>query len=436
LDKTVRPPVAGVDVLSLRDPGCVDDRPVGAAFHRGHREGSRVVLTTDELRALIADRESDRVERKSSAADRSAIRRNLCAFANDLPGRGQPGVIFVGVRDDGRCADLRIDDRLLRLLASMKDDGNILPPPSIVVEKRRLRGCEVAVLVVQPSTVPPLRYKGRVWIKVGPTVREATAEEEQRLAERRRSLDVPFDLRPGAAGGLDQLDVEYFRTHYLPQAVAPAVLERNRRPLDQQLDSLRLLAGGRPNWGALLAFGHDPQRWVPGSWVQFVRLDGTSITDRILSQRALTGKVDDVLRRLDELLGLNVSIRTTVAGVPKEVRRPDYPHTALQQLAWNAVMHRCYATTNAPIRVYWFEDRVEISSPGGLFGRVTPENFGAGATDYRNPLLAEIMHNLGYGQRFGLGIPLAREALEENGNPPAEFRFEPSEVRVTARPAE
>ena len=57
------------------------------------------------------------VERKRSAADRSGIRRNLCAFANDLPGRGVPGVIFVGVEDDGRCAGLTVDDRLLRELA-------------------------------------------------------------------------------------------------------------------------------------------------------------------------------------------------------------------------------------------------------------------------------------------------------------------------------
>ena len=58
----------------------------------------------DELEALLREPESDRVERKRSAADRSGIRRNVCAFANDLPGHGAPGVIFVGVEDDGRCA--------------------------------------------------------------------------------------------------------------------------------------------------------------------------------------------------------------------------------------------------------------------------------------------------------------------------------------------
>ena len=299
-----------------------------------------VPYTQDELTALVREMESDRVERKRSAADRSGIRRNLCAFANDLPGRGTPGVIFIGVEDDGRCAGLPIDDRLLRDLAGMKDDGNILPLPSIIVEPRRIDGCDVAVVTVQPSRDTPVRYMGRVWIKVGPTVREASPEEEQRLAERRRGRDQPFDLRQGASDSLDDLDLDFLRTHYLPSAIAPEVLAQNRRSFDRQLDSLRLLAGDRPTWGALLAFGRDPQRWVPGAWVQFLRIDGPAITDPIRDQKDLTGRLDDVLRRLDELFRLSVSVRTEVAGRPREVQHPDYPVAALQQLGWNAVMHR------------------------------------------------------------------------------------------------
>jgi ATP-dependent DNA helicase RecG len=98
-------------------------------------------------------------------------------------------------------------------------------------------------------------------------------------------------------------------------------------------------------------------------------------------------------------------------------------------------MHRNYEGSNAPTRVYWFDDRIEISNPGGLFGQVTQENFGKGTTDYRNPLIAEAMRTLGYVQRFGMGIPIAREALQKNGNPSAEFRFEPGAFLVTVRPA-
>lgn len=87
------------------------------------------------------------------------------------------------------------------------------------------------------------------------------------------------------------------------------------------------------------------------------------------------------------------------------------------------------------MRIHWFADRVEIASPGGLYGRITPENFGKGDTDYRNPSLAEIMHHLGFAQRFGLGVRLARRALAENGNPPPEFDFQSALVVATVRVA-
>ena len=390
-------------------------------------------LDARELDRLRADLESDRVERKSSAADRSKLRRNICALANDLPGHGLPGVIFIGVDDEGDCANTPINDRLLTQLAGMKDDGNIIPIPSLIVQKHILSDCEVAVILVEPSRSPPVRYQGRVWVRVGPTVRPASQEEEQRLNERQRAGDLPFDRRPAPEAMVTELDLEYFESHYLPQAVAQEVLEDNRRSLDQQLQSLRLLVGGVPTWGALLGLGQDPQGWIPGAYVQFLRIDGTALTDPIRSQKTLTGRLDDVLRRLDELLRLNVSIRTEFAANSLEVRSPDYPVSALQQLARNAVMHRSYEGTNAPVRVYWYSDRVEIQNPGGLYGQVTPENFGTGAVDYRNPLVAEIMHHLGFAQRFGFGVPLAMSALEENGNPEPEFDFGSTQVAVTVR---
>jgi ATP-dependent DNA helicase RecG len=125
---------------------------------------------------------------------------------------------------------------------------------------------------------------------------------------------------------------------------------------------------------------------------------------------------------------------TDITAQPVEAHKPDYPIVALQQLARNAVLHRNYEGTNAPARIYWFSDRVEILSPGGPFGQVTPTNFGnPGMTDYRNPHLAEVMKNLGYVQRFGIGIQVARRELERNGNPPLDFIVEDTHVLAIVR---
>ena len=386
-----------------------------------------------ELQQLMADLESDCVERKKSAADGRKIRRNICAFANDLPGNGRPGVVLVGVRDDGTCASLRIDDELLVRLSNIRGEGDILPLPSMTVQKRNLSGCEVAVVAVEPSADPPVRYRGRVWVRVGPSIHEGSVEDERLLSERRRAADLSFDSRPANGIELEDLDMDFLRGHYLPAAVAAEVLDQNQRTTEQQLRSLRLVQMGVPTWGALLAFGRAPQARLPSAYVQFLRVDGIEITDPIRNQKQLTGRLDDVVRRLDELLDLNVSIRTEVVGTLRERQQPDYPVDALRQLAYNAVMHRSYEGTNAPVRVYWYRDRVEIASPGGLYGRMTEKNFGKGDTDYRNPLLAEIMHHLGFAQRFGLGVPLARRLLAANGNPEPEFHFEPARVVVIVR---
>lgn len=391
------------------------------------------MLNDDELVRIAQAPESELIERKPSASDRSAIRRTICAFANDLAAHESSAVILVGLMDDGRCADLNVTDRLLQQLASMRDDGNILPIPSMEIEQRQIEGCCIVVIHVHPSTDPPVRYQGRVWVRIGNTSRQATPEEEQRLAERRRAHQLPFDHRPADDATPDDLDLEFFRKQYLLAAVAEDVRARNQRPVSQQLESLRLLRSGTPTFGAILVMGRDPLRWVPGAFVSFLRIAGHALTDPVKDTKELSGPLHEVVRWLDELLELNLSVAAEFAAGTREVRRADYPIGALRQYARNALIHRSYEGTHAPVRVYWFDDRVEIQSPGGLFGRVTAENFGKGATDYRNPLVAEAMAVLGYVQRFGVGVPLAERELAENGNPAAEYSFQPTVIGVTIR---
>ena len=119
--------------------------------------------TDRELEGLLADLESDRVERKESLKGDSprCVREAVCAFANDLPDNRRAGVVFVGATDAGAPAGLEITDELLLQLADIKMDGNIVPPPSMTVGKHVLAGLPVAVVTVQSSDAPPVRYRGR-----------------------------------------------------------------------------------------------------------------------------------------------------------------------------------------------------------------------------------------------------------------------------------
>ncbi len=393
-----------------------------------------MALTEGELERLLADTESDLVEPKESLSEKDRICEAICAYANDLPDHRKPGVLFIGATDDGRPSGLAISAQLLETLGAIRSDGNILPPPSLTVRKVPLSGADMAVIEVQPSSSPPVTYRGRAWIRVGPRRAVATRDEERRLNEKRRSGDAPFDVRPIPGATLDELDLSLFEREYLPSALPADVLVENGRTLEQQLTAMRFLTiNETPTAAGILVLGREPASFIPGAYIQFLRLDGTELTDPIKDQKHLDGPLIDVLRQLDELLELNVSTATAVTA-SRERQKPDYPLVALQQAVRNALMHRSYEHTNAPTRITWYHDRVEIVNPGGPFGIISPENFGQpGLTDYRNPTVAEAMRSLGYVQRFGVGLQLIRSTMESNGNPSPLFQPEPTHVAVTLK---
>lgn len=381
-----------------------------------------------ELERLATGPLSDRVGRKRSAVRLKEIRKDICALANDLPGHGEAGVLLIGVERDGAPVDpsppLDLGDRTLRRLADLGRDGSVLPLPTLVVRKRKLAGREIVVVLVEPSDHPPVRASGTVWVRVGPTVRAANADEERLLTERRRARDMNFDMRSARGATLSDLDEDYLRNHYLPRAVAPEVLEQDDRPLAVRLRSLGLLRGDdhTPVWGSLLAFARSPREWLPGAAVQFLRRDGEGGAAATSHRNMIEGRLSEVLRELEKRLELAVTVEPPNAGGERGIQRPDYPIEALRQLARNALMHRSYET-NAPVRVCSYGDRVEFYSPGGPYGGVHEGNIGRGMTAYRNPLVAEIMTRLGLAKRYGVGIPIVCRELRRNGNPAPEFRF-------------
>ncbi|MGH9150448.1 MAG: ATP-binding protein, partial [Acidimicrobiales bacterium] len=273
-----------------------------------------------------------------------------------------------------------------------------------------------------------------IWVRVGTSTRRATREEEVLLTERARAGDRSFDQHPVAGSNIGDLDVELFRSAYLVAAVDAEVLAENDRTVDQQLASLGMLdaAGAEARVLGLLVVGLDPSAMVPGAYIQFVRYEGADEASNVVDQEELRGNLVGQLDVLARLLTANIRTAVRDVGGMRQEDQPDYPLNALRELVLNAVTHRDYEHFNAPVRILWFEDRVEITSPGGPYGVVTKNTFDR-RNDYRNPALAAAMKTLGYVNRFGRGITLVRVALEHNGNPNADFQVEDSYWSVTVR---
>ena len=394
-------------------------------------------FTDEELLEIIETGESDIVEFKESLSGSApeSIRQAICAFANDLPDHRRPGLVLIGVKDDTPLGTASITDELLRRLADMKTDGNIVPPPSLTVEKRMLWGKEIAIVTVQPSNSPPIRCRGAIHIRIGPRRGIATAQDERILNEKRKYGDRPFDLYPIPSTGISDLNLALFSYEYLSKAFSAEILDANDRSLHEQLAATKMItAADDPTATVLgiLSIGKTPQDFLPGAYVQFLRIDGNEFTDNIIDSLEIRGAIPDQIRRLDDKLIAHNRVAVDITSGSLEKRTALYPIEAVQQITRNAIMHRTYEATNAPVRVYWFNNRIEILNPGGVFGEITSENFGElGLTDYRNPNLADAMRTFGFVQRFGIGIPIARRLLAQAEHPEPQFEIDNTYARVT-----
>lgn len=387
------------------------------------------MLTEEQLRNLLSDLETDCIERTVSVSNKDKFGQAICAFANDMPNHCRPGYLLIGADDNGILSGLTVTDELLTTLGAIRSDGNVLPQPVMNVAKFSLDGGDVAIVEVLPSDLPPVRYKGQVYIRVGPRKAVANEQEERILTERRVAQARSFDARACSEATLDDLALGQFDA-YRREAVAPETITANNRPVEQQLASLRLYdpERGCPTHAGILLFGKNPCFFLPGAYVQYLKLPGNDLTDVPEDQAEISGDLHTVLRELEGRLKLLIQTTMRPVSMLEEKLLPDYPEWALRELLMNAVMHRNY-DSNTPIRFYVFIDHIEIQNPGGLYGEATRENFPT-RNSYRNPIIAEAMKSLGFVNRFGYGVQRAQALLEQNGNPPAKFEFDEHSVLV------
>ena len=339
--------------------------------------------------------------------------------------------------DDHRAAQ-RIDDEKWASLGGIKTDGNLLPPPSMSMEKVSLAEGDVVVIKVYPSDYPPIRYKGDVWIRLGPRKCKATEADIHVLTERRAKFGARDEELPCVRAKMSDLDMNLFRAFYLPKAIDAQVIEDDDRSVIEQMASLRFYSLEKEcptNLGVLL-FAKYPERFIPSAYIQYVRFTGTDNAGDVLQENVFKGPLIKVVQELDVFIKTGpAAVRPVLTTAMREDPVSQYSAWALREFLMNAIIHRDYFLGNAPIKFYEYKkNRIEISNPGGLFGRAKPDNFPF-VNDYRNPLLAEAMKILGMVNKYNRGIAKANKELEKNGNPKAQFDVNKlTEFRVTVMP--
>lgn len=378
------------------------------------------MVTPGRLLNLMKDSESDRVERTVSERKWDKFGEAICAFSNDLSNSGEPGYLLIGVTDDGELSGLEVTDELMRNVGALRSDGNLLPQPTMTLEKVCLEGGEVLVVKVAPSDFPPVRYKSRCWIRVGPRRAVANEQDERALFEKRQSKARTFDTQSCGEATVNDLVRPLFEA-YRMEAVDAETLAANNRSYEEQLASLRFFDTSlqRPTNAGIILFGKNSRFFLPGAYVQLLVFPGTDITDMPIDQAEIGGDLASVVRQVEERLKSTIRKELVPGEGFREKVLENYPYWAVRELFLNSLMHRDWQS-NSPNRLYLFSNRIEIDNPGGLYGEATQANFPK-VNSYRNPVLAEALKTLGFVNRFGYGVARAQQMLRENQNPPAQF---------------
>ncbi|MEA5128296.1 MAG: putative DNA binding domain-containing protein [Proteiniphilum sp.] len=301
------------------------------------------MLTQTQLRHILSDTESHHVERTISTENVDKFCQAICAFSNDVSGSGKNGYLVIGAYDDGKLSGLKVDDRLLLQIANIRTDGNILPQPVMTVEKFSFDDGDVLVAEVQPSEFPPIRYRGRVWVRVGPRKSMATEAEVKILTERRLSNVHTFDAMPCIGITINNLDVKLIKKEFLPKAVVEDVLAEDKRSIEEQLASLGFydLHYDCPTNGAIILFGTNPERYLPGSYIQYVRFKGNDRAGDIVNEHKFRGNLCVVLPKIDTFIETSISQKRPIpVSVLREKTFSKYPYWATRELLMNAIMHR------------------------------------------------------------------------------------------------
>ena len=382
------------------------------------------MITKEHLQKILLDTESYHIEKTVATDNMDKFSQAICAFSNDVADSKKKGYLLIGVRDNGELAGLQVDDKLLLQISNIRTDGNILPQPVMTVEKFSFAQGDVLVVEVTPSQVPPVRYRGRIWVRVGPRKSIATEAEEKLLTERRLSNIRTFDAMPCLGTTLEDLDITLFKKEYLSKAVAEDILQEDKRTIEEQMASLGLydLRYQCPTNAAIVLFGNNPERFLHGAYIQYVRFKGLDRAGDIINEHKFSGNLCKVLPRIDVFVETSIAQKRPIPiSVLREKTVSKYPYWATRELLMNAIMHRDYES-NAPVAFYEYDDRIEIQNAGGLYGKVSANNF-PNVSDYRNPFIAEAMKVLGYVNRFSRGVYRVQKELEENGNGKASFDF-------------
>ena len=372
-----------------------------------------------DLKQRITQGENSTTEFKENF-DQEVIE-TAAAFANT-----DGGIILIGVSDSGEIRGITIGKETLRnwsnRIAQATEPRVVLEIGAVDVE-----GKSVLWIRVAECSIKPVSVRGRCYKRIGNSNRIMSPQEiaQMHLNVTGQTWDQFLVTRAGI-DDIDKKKVEWYLTRR-------ETIRNVSKPQDMSMEAfLKNINGisddGTPTHAGLLFFSKHPQRrFFYNAQLRVVRFKGTSVIhpviDRLDCGETLWENVDtaeEFIRRNIRLL----SFRTS-----KSFQRDDkfeYPLNALREAIINALIHRNYQET-ADVRVFIFDNRVEVISPGTFPEGVSPDE---PTHKPVNPTLSQFMFDVGFIERYGAGIRMMQRLCREWGNKAPCYEFHPLETKI------
>jgi len=352
-----------------------------------------------EFRERIARGEDLHTDFKERLDSKEELAKDLVCFANTDGGR-----IILGVRKDRTPVGVEEPDKVVNAVDDVAFN-RCEPPVTVVQEILQDGGRAMVVINIPKGDQRPYRtHSGQFYIRSAARCRQASREELLRLFQATESFY--YDETPMPRLGLGDLDLDAFQKFLEATGQASLAVEPGRL-----LRSWRLLAGAHPTVAGVLLFGRDPQRHIPYAQINAARIPGTELAAAPSDRKDLTGRLLDVIADAQRFARIHLRIPHEIRGFEPEPR-PEMPEEALREALVNAVAHRDY-TVRGPVRLFIFDDRVEIHTPGRPPNTVDQEAMRFGVHVVRNPHLYARLSDAGLVTRAGSGIPRIIRLLKD-----------------------
>ena len=345
------------------------------------------------IHPLLLEPEGKQLEFKRDLSSPQNALKTLVAFANSAGGR-----LVIGVDDARRVAGvadpLTEEERICNLIAD-----SIAPRLIPNVELMSIGDATVLIVEVFPSSARPhyLTKQGLeqgVYLRLGSSNRQAGPDW---IAEAQRAAaGLVFDEQP-----MPELSVQDLDLQALSRWLGPS-----RALDDKALQTLKLLRThqGRlvPTRGAVLLWGKERELHFPDAWVQCGRFRGADKV-HIFDQQEIHAPLPDTLTEIELFLKKH-AFKSARFGALQREDVWSIPLILLREAIVNALVHADYAQRGSPIRIAFFDDRIDIESPGILLPGMTVEDVRAGVSRIRNPVIARMFRELGLVEQWGSGV--------------------------------